>query len=492
MKDKKVAVVIIDYKSHLNDFEYTSIDRCFDVLRNRDIFVMLPEGISNHEYAYIASLYGTNVRYIYDNEGWFSSWAKYSHYCFRPEFYQMFSEYEYMLIYQTDCYIFEDNLDYFINLNYNYYGAPWYQFRRCGNGGFSLRKIDAFIENTTNRPDRDVLVNGKGMLVEDYIFSILEHHIENICPEDIGLEFSLDDWLKEYTPLLKKMPMGCHGWSRDEVRWYWKDKIAVKKNPFNARVLILNMSCNLDKYVEQRNLVNETFGKDIREGKYPGFEYYFFTAGNTDVIDETNRIIYTVSDDTLKGTSDKTINTLRLISRENIDYDFVIITNTSTYFNMKLLYKFFNSGYANSRRVYGGDFQYPILLAPFFRGNFMVFPKNIIDKILRNYYKHRTENDIDLFTNLLYSMEYYDELLRIFRQVNCAIELSAFNLQEKDKYFYVSLKDRGSDAYVNIDNIKYLHSLYDNFDENVDLEGLSGPVRIVSTILGHYRIEKLD
>jgi len=73
------------------------------------------------------------------------------------EFYEQFTKYEYILIFQPDCLVFRDELLTWCEKGYDYIGAPW--FKRVestrmwwsrsdcvGNGGFSLRKVSAFLE----------------------------------------------------------------------------------------------------------------------------------------------------------------------------------------------------------------------------------------------------------------------------------------------------------------------------------------------------------
>jgi hypothetical protein len=67
-------------------------------------------------------------------------------------FYEVFRQYEYMLIYQLDCWVFRDELEMWCDKGYDYIGAPffvkWFVDRGIyvGNGGFSLRKISNIIE----------------------------------------------------------------------------------------------------------------------------------------------------------------------------------------------------------------------------------------------------------------------------------------------------------------------------------------------------------
>ena len=75
------------------------------------------------------------------------------------EFYSSFRDFEYMLIYHTDCLLFKDNLSDFCDKNYDYIGAPIFDdytskkviFKFVGNGGLSLRKISSAIKVLENK-----------------------------------------------------------------------------------------------------------------------------------------------------------------------------------------------------------------------------------------------------------------------------------------------------------------------------------------------------
>lgn len=75
----------------------------------------------------------------------FSSWAEYNALLKMGLFYEKISEYHYLLVVQTDAFVFSNNLSDFYK--YDYVGAPWHRDPlrfikgRVGNGGFSLRNI---------------------------------------------------------------------------------------------------------------------------------------------------------------------------------------------------------------------------------------------------------------------------------------------------------------------------------------------------------------
>jgi Protein of unknown function (DUF5672) len=69
-------------------------------------------------------------------------------------FYQMFSEYNYILIYQSDALVLSDRLLEWCELDLDYVGAPFIRCAdtplvnppRVGNGGFSLRRVQSFLK----------------------------------------------------------------------------------------------------------------------------------------------------------------------------------------------------------------------------------------------------------------------------------------------------------------------------------------------------------
>jgi hypothetical protein len=74
------------------------------------------------------------------------------------QFYERFSEYQYLLIYHLDSLVFSDQLSSWCAEGFDYIGAPWITYdgapyasfnvydNKVGNGGFSLRKIQSFLK----------------------------------------------------------------------------------------------------------------------------------------------------------------------------------------------------------------------------------------------------------------------------------------------------------------------------------------------------------
>lgn len=231
MNKKKVIVVIPTQKTVFNKGEQISIDRAFEVLKNYPICFAIPE--KNRAY--------------YDEKGYtykcfpdkyFKSIETYSELLLDRCFYEPYSEYEYMLIYQPDVFVFEDRLEYFCSLDYDYIGAPqtkehWYGIEcQVGNGGLSLRKISSCVrvleskEEIFERSGMRAFLQG----MEDAFFAYCasQKDLNFLVPDvDTALTFSVQVDINNCFKRIRngELPFGCHGWNRPMNFVFWKPVI---------------------------------------------------------------------------------------------------------------------------------------------------------------------------------------------------------------------------------------------------------------------------
>ncbi len=147
---KRACIVIPFYKEELNAFELISLKQCFKVLGGYDIYFVIPARMAV-KIADNQLVKEKRARYkIFDNR-FFVSTAAYNRLMKKPGFYKAFLDYEFMLIYQLDAFVFKNELEYWCNCSYDYIGAPFikknsdgtFAIAGQGNGGFSLRKISS-------------------------------------------------------------------------------------------------------------------------------------------------------------------------------------------------------------------------------------------------------------------------------------------------------------------------------------------------------------
>lgn len=223
-------MVVPVYKKNPVFFEQASLMQCVRMLgKKRDIYLVAPMNLDLTAYTSLCPEYKFKVKRLAN--GFFSGIDSYNQLCKRWEYYDAFREYRFMLVYQLDCWVFADNLDYFMSLDYDYIGAPWIvidkeanaaRVDKCGNGGFSLRKIDKFVEVCKERNS----AADDSSIPEDVFFSTTCRDKINVSPVEVGREFSFEVGPSMFFRLNNnKLPMGCHKPFLFEFKTFWKDYI---------------------------------------------------------------------------------------------------------------------------------------------------------------------------------------------------------------------------------------------------------------------------
>lgn len=204
------AVLIPVYKNELSKSELISLQQCKKILSQYPIILIAPEtlDIKNTELA------GLNVERF--PKRFFCGIANYNRLMLSKVFYQRFEAYKYILIYQLDAFVFDDRLQYFCELEYDYIGAPWLRGEKytdgienkylyVGNGGFSLRKVNSFLKIFKEE-------NVSGISCPEDVFWASRANLK-IAPIEVAVSFSFEEQVKKSFELNhKKLPFGCHAW----------------------------------------------------------------------------------------------------------------------------------------------------------------------------------------------------------------------------------------------------------------------------------------
>ncbi len=213
------------YKEKLSDYEIISLEQACRILGKYEICMVAPEGFT-------ASYLERSSRVIYFKKRYFTSIDTYNELLLNKEFYETFLEYEYMLIYQLDCFVFTDRLEEFCKLSYDYIGAPWLygqllnfeeQYKRVevGNGGFSLRHV----ENTCKLLQEHYKTNEIYKHNEDLFFASSCQEGFKVAPVNIALQFAFETQVEKcYELNQRELPFGCHAWERYNIL-FWKQYI---------------------------------------------------------------------------------------------------------------------------------------------------------------------------------------------------------------------------------------------------------------------------
>lgn len=247
-----VTVVIPFYKKELSLLEQKALIQVNKVLSNYTITIIKPETLNlNHLLDEFP-----NFRFESFDDSFFRSIASYNRLMLSPVFYERFLNYNYILIYQLDAYVFKDDLLNWCNKEYDYIGAPWppksiyrmfflkhlgsfirwYKelnnkrskqslYYKIGNGGFSLRKVESHYKAAINYQDKInyYLEQPPSHFYNEDVFWATEIP-EFIYPSsDEAVKFSFDKYPRYCLTINRgQLPFGCHAWYKKKNMKFWK------------------------------------------------------------------------------------------------------------------------------------------------------------------------------------------------------------------------------------------------------------------------------
>jgi Protein of unknown function (DUF5672) len=251
-----VAVVIPLYTTELPEFEWQALQHNIRALRHCRIFFACPKRLDLEGLpVYIDRKAVQTI--CFDNQ-YFDSIEGYNKLLRSNLFYDRFSDFEFMLLLQTDAIVFSGDLSPFTAKPYDYWGAPWvgfelinYKFLRpvlpffhkyrrlrflrkwfgprylVGNGGFSLRRVSSFARFTREHRefiDRfeagyDTWIKGGAKSMMEDVFWCLYVPASfpdfRIAPWREAKHFAFEMSPREvYTMNGNKLPFGCHAFAK--------------------------------------------------------------------------------------------------------------------------------------------------------------------------------------------------------------------------------------------------------------------------------------
>ena len=259
------VIVIPVYKSDLTDNEIASIQQCIKILHHYPVVFIAPDSLRNEFY----KKQFPTASFKYFSDRYFNNLNSYSKLMLSYWFYRKFRNYEYLLMFQPDAWIFKDELSFWCNKAYDYIGAPLIKsvcnneilFFKGGNGGLSLRKISSCLKVLTSfsyitKPleiwrNRKKEVIGIVSFMKNIIGLFLDVTIRNntfflfnnfywnedgfwsvIAPRNFSwfktatVEEAIRFSFEQYPSLLfektnHELPFGCHAWEKYEPD-FWK------------------------------------------------------------------------------------------------------------------------------------------------------------------------------------------------------------------------------------------------------------------------------
>ena len=256
MEKRKVKVVVPVYKPRLEGRELRSFKHNAEVLKRYPMVLLAPEGLNVEEL--LKEVPECEVVRVTPDWLGRNGVDGYNRMMLSKEFYALFDDSEYILICQTDAWIFSDRLEEWCDYGYDYVGAPWPKrrvynlpiikqflwlrrkllgggdrilrqdyFGRVGNGGLSLRRVSSMISACERYADRaQEFKENKGIVFnEDWFWALVPKEFK--YPSfDKALEFSFDSHPDLCYKLAEgRLPFGCHGWFKRRNIEFWSPLI---------------------------------------------------------------------------------------------------------------------------------------------------------------------------------------------------------------------------------------------------------------------------
>jgi hypothetical protein len=251
---KMVRIVIPLYKTDFDSNEKMSLQRSLSVLKNHAFSIVCPDDLNVSSIEHMFEGLDYDIRRF--DPIFFKGISGYNQLMLSQVFYQSFYDCKYILICQTDVFVFSDQLLFWCEKDYDYIGAPWiaspqhalnkilflignffrkkkksqHHFFKVGNGGFSLRKVETMQRIVTQLRDKiDFFLLNKDerqYYQEDVFISIYAPlQIPEIkipeCVEAMGFAIDRKPHLA-YAMNDYKLPFACHGFNKPKVRKFWE------------------------------------------------------------------------------------------------------------------------------------------------------------------------------------------------------------------------------------------------------------------------------
>jgi len=256
-----VAIIIPVYKEKLSAYEEISLQQCYRILGNYKIQFVCPNKMKEGNFHQENK---NNATFTFIEDKNFDSITSYNHMLLSVWFYEFFKNFTHILIYQLDCFVFQDDLMKWVAKDYSYIGAPWFlgssnsseinELVGVGNGGFSLRNVkdcitvlkrnkklyslkECIARNKNSKKSLYLLRGIKQyfkldtfktlytnkLVNEDRMFSLAAKRFEffKIPNVQIATQFAFEMQPKKlYENNNNDLPFGCHAWWKYNLGFY--------------------------------------------------------------------------------------------------------------------------------------------------------------------------------------------------------------------------------------------------------------------------------
>lgn len=239
-----VAIITPLYKATPSATELASLRHGFAVLSTYKRYIVMPDTLDLSGYEDVLA----DCDKVRLPASHFASVASYNRLMLSKCLYERFADFEYLLIFQPDAYIFRDDLADWCDRGFDYIGAPWpngevsrpFSFRgdhllakilpwfnrpilrKVGNGGLSLRRVASAISTLERHWFKSRIWVGN----EDLFWSL---YSPKVADEQQASLFALEENPSSYYKANgNRLPFGCHAWEKHEPE-FWRTQIELSR-----------------------------------------------------------------------------------------------------------------------------------------------------------------------------------------------------------------------------------------------------------------------
>lgn len=268
-KPERVIVLLFAHRAILEWHEEIALQQCFKVLRNHTIRLVCPDGMDVGQFRTVEP----TLEIDYISPKWLNSLRSYNRLKILPFLYERYSDFEFILTYELDAFVFKDELEYWCEQEWDYVGGPWFEGHveavadsrpiSGGNSGFSLRRTSTMLRvlNTFKliRPAAEIFGEWKAATKlspravwwlfrnltwrncfhhrfngftdnEDMFWAFAGARIEGfrLAPYEVARRFSFDcNPERLFSETGKQLPFGAHKWAGKDFG-FWRPFIEAE------------------------------------------------------------------------------------------------------------------------------------------------------------------------------------------------------------------------------------------------------------------------
>lgn len=253
-----VKIVVPLYRETLTAAEEASLRQTGHVLGRYPIEAVVPEGMGLPP---VVERLGFAVRRVSDEWlGTRNGIAGYNRMMLSRAFYDGYADAEYILVCHPDAWVFRDELADWCRRGYDCVAAPWVRrpvynlplvrqymaalarrrerqgrfcrqllYGRVGNGGLSLRRVEAFSAACERHAARAAYyLARRGHQWNEDVFFSTECGELGVPPPSEAVRFAFDRHPAHcYRLAGRQLPFGCHGWSKPRMWRFWRHFIPL-------------------------------------------------------------------------------------------------------------------------------------------------------------------------------------------------------------------------------------------------------------------------